>query len=154
MNFIKIIDKIAVVAPHEQDTQGLFLPAELDGPGHLVGILIQRAVKCRKTNTPFINLHARILVENWDKVSLIGTFVPPLLYPFAMNLMHFLWASILFIFLFNVLFCGIDKIALVKNGGGLKNEGIRSLLISLLVSVIASTLIWFIFGYVFRITLP
>ena len=119
-----------------------------------VGILIQRAVKCRKTNTPFINLHARILVENWDKVRLIGTFVLLLLYPFAMNLMHFLWASILFIFLFNVLFCGIDKIALVKNGGGLQNEGIRSLLISLLVSVIASTLIWFIFGYVFRITLP
>lgn len=117
-------------------------------------ILIQRAVNCKKTGTPFINFHARILVENWDKVKLIGTFVLLLLYPFAMNLMHFLWASILFIFLFNVLFCGIDKLVMIKQGGGLKNPGIKSVLTSLVISVVSSVLIWFIFGFVFKVTLP
>lgn len=117
-------------------------------------ILIRRALKCAKEHTPFINLNYHFFVENWDKLKLIGCLVLLLLYPIAMKAIHFLPASIIFIFLFNVLFCGVDKLAMIKQGGGLKNEGLKSVLVSLLISVIASVLIWFIFGTVFRVTLP
>lgn len=117
-------------------------------------ILIRRALKCAKDHTPFINLHYHFFVENWDKLKLIGCLVLLLLYPIAMQAIHFLPASIIFIFLFNVLFCGVDKLEMIKQGGGLKNEGLKSVLVSLLISVIASVLIWFIFGTIFRVTLP
>lgn len=117
-------------------------------------ILIRRALKCAKDHTPFINLKYHFFVENWDKLKLIGCLVLLLLYPIAMQAIHFLPASIIFIFLFNVLFCGVDKLAMIKQGGGLKNEGLKSVLVSLLISVIASVLIWFIFGTIFRVTLP
>ena len=120
----------------------------------LAAILIRRAVRCAKKHTPFLNFKAHILVENWDKIKLIGTFVLLFLYPFAMGSIHFLPASILFIFLFNILFCGVDTLAMVVQGGGLKNEGVRSLLVSLAISIVGSTLIWYIFGHIFKITLP
>ena len=41
LNFFKIREKIAVISPHEQDAQGLFLPAQLHRPEDLVGVLIQ-----------------------------------------------------------------------------------------------------------------
>lgn len=122
-------------------------------------MLIQRAIKCKKTGTPFINIKGyRFFIQDWDKVKLPGTLLLLVLYFPAMNLIGFLPASIVFVFLFNVLFVGLSQLKSIpvafKTKQFWSNPDFRSLIISLIISVVASTVIWFLFGYVFRITLP
>ncbi len=125
----------------------------------LVIMAIQRAVKCKKEGTPFFNFKGyTFFVEGWDKVKLLGTVILLVLYFPAMNLLGFLAASIIFIFLFNVLFVGFSQITgipeAIRSKQFWSNEDVKTLIASILISVISSTLIWFIFGKVFRITLP
>ena len=122
-------------------------------------MLIQRAIKCKRTGTPFINMKGyRFFIQDWDKVKLPGTLLLLVLYFPAMNLIGFLPASIVFVFLFNVLFVGLSQLKSIpvafKTKQFWSNPDFRSLIISLIISVVASTVIWFLFGYVFRITLP
>jgi hypothetical protein len=122
-------------------------------------MLIQRAIKCKKTGTPFINIKGyRFFIQDWDKVKLPGTLLLLVLYFPAMNLLGFLPASIIFVFLFNVLFVGLSQLKSIpvafKTKEFWSNPDFRSLIISLIISVVSSTVIWFLFGYVFRITLP
>ncbi|WP_332447254.1 tripartite tricarboxylate transporter TctB family protein [Sphaerochaeta sp.] len=124
-----------------------------------VVMLIQRALKCKKQGKPFFNFkNYHFLVANWDKVRLPGTLLLLVLYFPSMDLLGFLPASIIFIFLFNVLFVGVAQLASIpvafKTKKFWSNPEFRSLLISLIISVVSSTLIWFLFGKVFKITLP
>ncbi len=124
----------------------------------LVAILIRRIIRCIKNKKPFINKDFRLFVKDWDKLRLIGYLVLLILYPLAMQAIHFLPASIIFMFLFNILFCGVDKfkgcIAAIKAGEGWSNPNFKSVVVSLIVSIVSSTLIWLIFGTLFKITLP
>lgn len=125
----------------------------------MVIMLIQRAFKCKKQGKPFFNFkNYHFFAANWDKVRLPGSLVLLLLYIPSMNLLGFLPASILFIFLFNVLFVGVEQLASIpvafKTRKFWSNPDFKSLLISLIISVVGSTLIWFLFGQVFKITLP
>ncbi len=120
----------------------------------LVIILIRRGIRCAKENTPFINLNKQFMAENWDKMKLLGSMVLLLIYPFAMKAIHFLPASIILIFFFNILYCGVDKLLLIKQGGGLANEGVKSVVLSLVISIIGSVVTWFVFGTIFQVTLP
>lgn len=122
-------------------------------------MLIERAIKCKKTGTPFINIKGyRFFIKDWDKVRLPGTLLLLVLYFPAMNLIGFLAASIIFVFFFNVLFVGLSQVKSIpvafKTKQFWSNPDFKSLVISLIISVVSSTLIWFLFGYVFRITLP
>jgi uncharacterized protein with PQ loop repeat len=58
----------------------------------------------------------------------------------SLELIGFLPASLIFVFLFNILFAGA------------KNK--KSILVSAIISIVASVGIWYIFGYLFNITLP
>jgi len=116
-------------------------------------------LKCKRQGKPFFafkNYH--FFVANWDKIRLIGSLVLMVLYFPAMNLLVFLPASILFLFMFNVLFCGVQQLASIpvacKTRKFWSNSDFRSLLSSLIIAVVSSTLIWFIFGKLFKITLP
>jgi len=124
----------------------------------LVAILVRRIVRCIKTKEPFFNKDFRLLVKGWDKVRLIGYLVLLCLYPLAMQAIHFLPASIIFMFLFNVIFNGVEQVKGfvegIKTKEGWSNPGFRSIIISLIVSVVSSVLIWLIFGTLFKITLP
>lgn len=125
----------------------------------LVVMAIQRLVKCKKQGKPFFAFkNYQFFVENWDKVRLMGTLALMVLYFPAMNLLGFLPASILFVFLFNVLFTGIRQLASIpvafKTRKFWSNRDFRSLLNSLAISVVSSTIIWLIFGKLFKITLP
>ncbi|WP_320128829.1 tripartite tricarboxylate transporter TctB family protein [uncultured Sphaerochaeta sp.] len=125
----------------------------------LVIMFLQHLVKCKKEGRPLFKVKGyRFFVENWDKVRLLGTLGLLIVYFPAMELMGFLPASILFVFLFNVLFSGIEQLASIpvafKTRQFWSNPDFRSLLISLIISVVSSILIWFIFGQVFNITLP
>lgn len=122
-------------------------------------MLIQRALKCKRQGTPFFNFkNYHFFEKDWDKVRLPGTLILLVLYIPSMELLGFLPASIIFIFLFNVLFVGIRQLSSIpvafKTKKFWSNHDFRSLLISLIIAVVSSLLIWFFFGQVFKITLP
>ena len=107
----------------------------------LVIIWIQRLIHCRKTGTPFIQLkNYRFFRPGWDKVKLLGGILTFVAYIYLMEFLTFLPASIISIFIFNVLF---------------DNERTKkSMITSGVISVGFSVFIWLIFGVLFRITLP
>lgn len=107
----------------------------------LVIIGIQRLIHCRKTGTPFINFrNYRFFRPGWDKVKLLGGILTFVAYIYLMEFLTFLPASIISIFIFNVLF---------------DNERTKkSMITSGVISVGFSVFIWLIFGVLFRITLP
>lgn len=107
----------------------------------LVIIGIQRLIHCRKTGTPFIQLkNYRFFRPGWDKVKLLGGILTFVAYIYLMEFLTFRPASIISIFIFNVLF---------------DNERTKkSMITSGVISVGFSVFIWLIFGVLFRITLP
>ena len=108
-------------------------------------ILIQRAIKCKKTGTPFINFkNYHFFRLNYDKVKLWGSLILFILYIIALPILHFAWASVIFIFLFNVLFE-------MKPG---KLFEFKSVLISAIIALAGSWGVWYLFFQVFNITLP
>jgi hypothetical protein len=107
----------------------------------LVVMIIQAIVKARKENKPLLNLkNKKFFVENYDKIKLFGSLALFVLYVLSLELLGFLIASIVFITLFNILFAA--------------TKSKKSLINSVIISVIASFTLWFLFGYVFNITLP
>lgn len=122
-------------------------------------ILVQRFLRCRKTGEAFLDLKGRtFFVANWDKLRLLGTVVLMIAYIYAMEWMGFLAASIIIVFLFNVLYNGLDRLkelpSALREGRLLASSVFRSLLVSMAISVSFSLVIWYLFGSVFKITLP
>lgn len=108
----------------------------------LVVMFIQRIIKCKKNNEKIFDYkNYTFFQKNWDKLKLIGTLVLFILYIKSMIIFGFLLSSIVFISLFNILFVGIQN-----------NK--KSLINSVAISSGFSVGIWFLFGYVFQITLP
>lgn len=125
----------------------------------LMLILVQRFLRCRKTGEAFLDLKGRtFFVANWDKLRLLGTVVLMIAYIYAMEWMGFLAASIIIVFLFNVLYNGLDRLkelpSALREGRLLASSVFRSLLVSMAISVSFSLVIWYLFGSVFKITLP
>lgn len=111
----------------------------------LVIILIQRAIKCRKEGTPFINFKGyHFFRSGYDKVKLWGSLILFVLYIVCLPVLHFAWTSVVFIFLFNVLFE-------MKPG---KPFEAKSVLISAVIALASSWGVWYLFYQVFNITLP
>jgi len=119
---------------------------------------IQRYAKCRKSGKPFINTKFRFFDEGADKVKLFGTLFVFILYILIMEKIGFLASSILCIFLFNILYEGFGLIKQVpiaiKEKTFFRNEGFKSVISSLIISIAASMIIWFLFAVVFDVTLP
>ncbi len=125
----------------------------------LVLIIIQCFLRCRKTGEPFLDLKGKtFFVAHWDRLRLLGTVVLMVFYVFAMEWLGFLAASIIVVFLFNVLYNGVDRLkeipAAFKTGTLMASSAFKSLLLSFVISVTASFVIWYLFGSVFKITLP
>lgn len=97
-------------------------------------------------------------MKNADYLRLFGTLILFALYTLLMPIMGFLAASILFVFLFNVLYCGVNQLkeacVAVKTHQVKGSKAVKSLVISLCISVVASLIIWLVFGVIFKITLP
>lgn len=122
-------------------------------------LIIQRYFETKKAGKPFINLSGyRFFKENWDKLRLIGGLALFVIYIEAMELIGFLAASIICIFLFNVLFTGVGELKGVVQGikekTFYKNPGFKSVANSVIISTLFATGVWFVFGQVFQITLP
>ncbi|MGL5191007.1 MAG: tripartite tricarboxylate transporter TctB family protein [Cetobacterium sp.] len=105
-------------------------------------MVIQKIIACRKDNVKILNLKEyRFFEENFDKIKLFGTLLLFILYIKSMVIFGFLISSIVFITMFNIIFAGIKS-------------GKKSIYNSIIISSVFSVSIWFLFGYVFQITLP
>lgn len=87
----------------------------------------------------FFQKPGRFFLENYDKMKLWGTLLLFAGYIFALDVIGFTVTSLIFVFLFNVLYTGTSKKALIG---------------SAVIAVVASLLISVMFGIVFNITLP
>lgn len=107
----------------------------------LIVLIVQGIIKAKKEHKPLLSFkNKKFFEENYDKIKFWGSIILFVLYILSLEILGFLVASIVFITLFNVLYAGT------------KNK--KSLFYSLLISVIASFVLWFLFGYVFNVTLP
>ncbi|WP_069998646.1 tripartite tricarboxylate transporter TctB family protein [Cellulosilyticum sp. I15G10I2] len=103
-------------------------------------MVAQEIIKRRKEGRSFSFKGKKFFEENYDKLKFWGTLILFVLYILALELVGFLIASLIFIFLFNILFAGI--------------KNIKSIAVSAAISIISSVSIWYIFGFLFNITLP
>jgi putative tricarboxylic transport membrane protein len=101
-------------------------------------IVIPKIIKAIK-NKEHLFKGKRFFIENYDKVKLVGSIVLLALYILALEWIHFLAASLIFIFLFNVLYCGFKW---------------KSLIVSGTISAISVITVWLVFGVAFNVTLP
>jgi hypothetical protein len=102
-------------------------------------IVVPEIVRKVRAGQPVFSGHS-FFYENYDKVKLFGTLALLVLYVFLLDLFGFLPASLLCIFLFNVLFCGtLEK---------------KSLLVSAGLTVVFVMFTWLVFGQLLNITLP
>ncbi len=125
----------------------------------LIALTIQRMIKCKRENKPFFawkDYH--FFIKDYNKLCLWGTLVLFVSYIFLMKLIGFLAASILCIFLYNVLFADMEHLRALFTASheksSVKSAGIRSIITSLTVSVVFSVVVWYLFGQVFKVTLP
>ena len=126
----------------------------------IVVVLIQRAIRCKKEGTPFINFKGyHFFVPGYDKVKFWGSLILFILYIYLLPKIHFVAAGIIFITLFNVLFTNcinLEKLFGQKNHPAYNNPMVnaKDLAISVIVSVIFSVGLWLLFFKGFNITLP
>ncbi len=87
--------------------------------------------------------NGKFFAENYDKMKFWGAIVLTAAYFFLLDKIGFTICSIVFLFLYNTLFAGMDR---------MKNK--RYHINSLIISVVACLLVSILFGTVFAITLP
>lgn len=91
----------------------------------------------------FFGKPGSIFAENYDKIKVWGCLVLMVAYFFLLDKIGFTVCSMIFLFLFNTLFAGADRMKNVKYH-----------IVSLVISVVATLLISILFGTVFNISLP
>ncbi len=123
-------------------------------------VLIQRAIRCKKEGTPFINFKGyHFFVPGYDKVKFWGALILFVLYLYLLPIIHFVPAGIIFITLFNILFTNcinLEKLFGQKNNPGydMPMVNVKALITSVALSVLFSVGLWLAFFKGFNITLP
>ena len=105
----------------------------------LVAIIITEGLARVKAGKGFIAKPGKFFIDNCDMVKLFGTLVLFAAYIYCLDILGFTVTSLIFVFLFNILYTGFGK---------------KELIMSVIITVIAVLLISVVFGVVFNITLP
>ena len=105
----------------------------------LAAIIITEGMARVKEGKPFFQKPGKFFNDNCDYVKLFGTLILCIGYIACLDVIGFTITSIIFVFLFNVLYAGTAP---------------KSLVISILIAVISSVVIAVMFGVIFNITLP
>lgn len=108
-----------------------------------LGIIVSEGRARMKAGGGFFAKPGRFFEENYDKVKLWGCLVLMVAYFALLNVIGFTVCSIVFVFLFNTLFAGPDR---------MKDKKYH--LVSLVISLVSVLLVSILFGTVFNITLP
>lgn len=102
-------------------------------------IIISYLMRLKKENKK-IKFSKKFFIENYDKFKFYGTLVLLFGYVYSLNLLGFLLATIIFMFVSTLFFFGSFKP--------------KTLLISAISSLVTSFSVWYVFGTIFNITLP
>ncbi len=142
---------------YKYSTSHLVVPRIVGGILVLLAVilLIQRAMRCKKEGKPFVDFKGwRLFDKGYSKVKLWGSLLILAAYFFLLDKIHFLPASLIFIFLLNVLYD--DSISIPALLGKAEGPVIRwrPLVSSAVITVVFSVGVWYLFGSVFNITLP
>ncbi len=105
----------------------------------LVAIIVTEGMARVKSGGSFMGKPGKFFRDDCDHVKLWGTLVLFAAYLWCLNVIGFTVTSIVFVFLFNVLYAGTEK---------------KSLILSVVLSVASALIISVLFGVVFNITLP
>lgn len=105
----------------------------------LVAIVVTEGMARVKAGGKFFEKPGRFFIENCDYVKVFGTLVLFAAYIVCLNIIGFTVTSMIFVFLFNVLYAGTEK---------------KSLIISVVLAIVSALIISVLFGVVFNITLP
>lgn len=126
-------------------TQHWIVPTIVIGVLVILGaiILVTEGMGRIKAGKGFFAKSGPFFEENYDKIKFWGCLILTALYFFCLDKLGFTACSILFVFLFNTLFAGKDRMGNAKYH-----------LTSLLISVVATLVVSILFGTVFSITLP
>jgi hypothetical protein len=107
----------------------------------LAVIIVTKNVIIRVRNKqPVVKMDWKFFVPDADLCMLFGSLALFILYILALDFLGFLTASLIFIFLFNLLFCRTLKP--------------KSVFISVVISVVSCVSVWYLFSVVFNISLP
>lgn len=118
-------------------------------------LMIQRALRCRKEGKRFIDLKGfRLFEKGYSKVKFWGSLIILTAYFFFMDKLHFLPASLIFIFLLNLLYDGSISIPALLGKAQGPVVRVKPLLMSAVITMVFSVGIWYLFGDIFNITLP
>ncbi len=104
-----------------------------------LAIIITEGMERTKKGEAFFKLPKSFFIEKADYVKLFGTLILFAGYIFTLDKLGFTVTSIIFVFLFNILYAGTSP---------------KSILISVIIAIAASLIISIAFGVVFQITLP
>ena len=118
-------------------------------------LLVQRAMRCKKAGKPFVDFKGwRLFEKGYSKLKFWGSLIILVAYFFLLDKIHFLPASLIFIFLLNVLYD--DSVNIPALLGKAEGPVIRwrPLVSSAVITVVFSVGVWYLFGSVFNITLP
>lgn len=102
-------------------------------------IIISYLMRLKRDNKK-IEFNFKFFKENYDKIKFYGTLVLLFGYVYSLNLLGFLLATIIFMFVSTLFFFGSFKP--------------KTLLISAISSLVTSFSVWYVFGTIFNITLP
>ncbi|MGN0203873.1 MAG: tripartite tricarboxylate transporter TctB family protein [Coprococcus sp.] len=105
----------------------------------LLAIIITEGMARVKAGKAFLAKPGKFFIDNADYVKLFGSLILFAGYVFCLEIIGFTVTSIIFVFLFNLLYGGTSKKAIIT---------------SIIISVVASLLISILFGVIFNITLP
>ncbi|NCC06677.1 MAG: tripartite tricarboxylate transporter TctB family protein [Clostridia bacterium] len=105
----------------------------------LAAIIITEGLARKKKGEAFFKKAGKFFIDKADFVKLFGTLVLFIAYIALVDVIGFTVTSIVFVFLFNLLYTGFSK---------------KAVIMSVVISVVASLTISVLFGIVFNITLP
>ncbi len=105
----------------------------------LLAIIITEGRARVKAGCAFFEKPGKFFLDGYDKKKLWGTLILFAGYIFTIDKVGFTVTSMIFVFLFNLLYTGLGK---------------KQLIVSLIISIVAPLLISILFGVIFNITLP
>lgn len=115
--------------------------------GILIGlgllILVLEAAERVKDGKGVVAKPGAFFAENYDKLKTWGALVLMFAYFYLLDVIGFTVCSIIFVYLFNLLFGGTDRI-----------KNVKYQVTSVVISVVSVLLISILFGTIFDITLP
>lgn len=104
-------------------------------------LIIQRFLSTKKLGINFININEFSFLEpNYDKIKFFGTFFSLLLIIILMERIGFITSSIISLSILNIIY------------NGWKDK--KNILKSIVISIIETIIVWYLFSNIFGVTLP